>query len=47
MFEDILNSPDSSGIVPETLAKIKVVGVGGRRRCCFPKRRTAFRLVKN
>ena len=29
MFEDILNSPDSSGIVPETLAKIKVVGVGG------------------
>ena len=29
MFEDILNNPDSSGIVPETLAKIKVVGVGG------------------
>ncbi|MBR4525627.1 MAG: cell division protein FtsZ [Acidaminococcaceae bacterium] len=29
MFEDILNSTDSSGIVPETLAKIKVVGVGG------------------
>ena len=29
MFEDILNAPDDSGITPETLAKIKVVGVGG------------------
>ena len=29
MFEDIMNSPAGSGITPETLAKIKVVGVGG------------------
>ena len=29
MFEDILNNPADSGITPETLAKIKVVGVGG------------------
>jgi len=29
MFEDIMNNPASSGITPETLAKIKVVGVGG------------------
>ena len=29
MFEDIMNNPADSGITPETLAKIKVVGVGG------------------
>ena len=29
MFEDITNNPADSGITPETLAKIKVVGVGG------------------
>ena len=29
MFEDIMNNPTDSGITPETLAKIKVVGVGG------------------
>jgi len=29
MFEDIMNSPAGPGITPETLAKIKVVGVGG------------------
>jgi cell division protein FtsZ len=29
MFEDIMNNPAGSGITPETLAKIKVVGVGG------------------
>ena len=29
MFEDIMNNPVGSGITPETLAKIKVVGVGG------------------
>ncbi|HBX75353.1 MAG TPA: cell division protein FtsZ [Acidaminococcaceae bacterium] len=29
MFEDIMNNPVDSGITPETLAKIKVVGVGG------------------
>ena len=29
MFEDITNNPTVSDIIPETLAKIKVVGVGG------------------
>ncbi len=29
MFDDIMNNPADSGITPETLAKIKVVGVGG------------------
>lgn len=29
MFEDITNNPMDPGITPETLAKIKVVGVGG------------------
>ena len=29
MFENITSDPVDSGITPETLAKIKVVGVGG------------------